>query len=68
MPPTDPPVPSDLYLEVLASRDFYRQHYNALLDQLRSVKRELSAAREERDIEMRRVARLKAERDEKEAA
>jgi len=59
----DDSVPLDLYLSVLSERDYYRSHYNALLDQLRSVKRELSAAREERDIEQRRVARLKAERD-----
>lgn len=58
-----PFVPSDLYLTTLTERDRYRQAYNALRDELRSVKRELSAAREERDIAERRAARATMERD-----
>lgn len=49
-----------LYNEQLRRADHLQQELSRLTDELRSVKRELSAAREERDIEQRRVNRLMA--------
>jgi hypothetical protein len=56
-----------LYNEQLLRADRLQHEVSRLTDELRATRRELNAAREERDIEQRRVARLLAER-EREAA
>jgi hypothetical protein len=47
-----------LYTDEQSRADYYRQEYHRLADELRATKRELSATREERDIEGRKANRL----------
>lgn len=42
-------------------RDLIRGEYNRIHDELRAIKRELSAMRDERDVARRRVERLERE-------
>lgn len=53
----DDTVPRSLHLAQLARADRLQQELSRLRDELRSTKRELAAAREERDIAGRRAAR-----------